>query len=79
VGSTAGGVGIQRTPVLSWKVGGMGWSAGASPRWFGSTSGDTIYALILFPWPAIPWKCGLVRSREDSLPNCVLVVLISSC
>ena len=26
VGSTAGGVGIQRTPVLSWKVG------GGSPR-----------------------------------------------
>jgi len=24
VGSTAGGVGIQRTPVLSWKVGGGG-------------------------------------------------------
>ena len=29
-GSTAGGVGIQRTPVLSWKVGGG--SAGASSR-----------------------------------------------
>ena len=54
-------------------------SAGASPQWLGSTSDDTIYVLILFPRPVIPWKCGLVKSREDSLLNCVLVVLISSC
>jgi hypothetical protein len=59
--------------------GGGGVSAGASPRQFGSTSDDIIYALLLFPRPAIPWKCELVRNREDSLPNCVLAVLISSC
>jgi hypothetical protein len=46
---------------------------------FGSTLDDTIYALVLFLGPAIPRKCGLVMSREDSLPNRVLVVLISSC
>jgi hypothetical protein len=33
VGSYAGGVGVQRTHVLSWKVGGVGGvgSVGASP------------------------------------------------
>ena len=46
---------------------------------FGSTLDDTIYVFILFPRPAIPQKCGLVRGREDSLPNPVLVVFISSC
>jgi hypothetical protein len=44
---------------------------------FGSTSDDTIYAVVLFPRPAIPWKCGLVRSCEDYLPSRVFVVLIS--
>jgi hypothetical protein len=81
VGPATGGVGVQRIPVLFWKVGsvGRGGSAGANPRQFGSTSDNTIYAFVLFPRPAIPWKCELVRSREDSLPNRVLAVLISSC
>jgi len=40
---------------------------------------DTIYMLVLFLRPAIPWKCGLVRSREDSMLSRVLVVLLSLC
>ena len=45
--------------------------------WFGSTADDTIYTLVLFLWPAIPWKCGLVMSHEDTMLSRVLVVLIS--
>jgi len=53
---------------------GGGGLLGVSPRQFGSTADDTIYTLVLFLRPAIPWKCGLVRSREDPVLSRVLVV-----
>jgi len=44
---------------------------------FGCTAYDTIYTMILFLRPPIPWKCGLVTSREDSVLSRVFAVLIS--
>jgi hypothetical protein len=44
---------------------------------FGATADDTIYTLVLFLRPAIPWKCELVMSRNDCLLSRVLLVLIS--
>jgi hypothetical protein len=41
---------------------------------FSSTARDPVYTLVLFLRPAIPWKCGFVRSREDSVPSHVLVI-----
>jgi hypothetical protein len=46
---------------------------------FCSIADDTIYKLVLSLRPAIPWKCVLLRSREDSVPSSVLVVLSFLC